>query len=102
MALRVGLDLVAVSTVVESLRGPHRDRYLERVFTDAEIADCRAPGGVSPTQIEVVRERMQTFQMRETSASASPSWCSSGATVPSSCCGASALTPTPTSPATRS
>ena len=33
MALRVGLDLVAVSTVVESLRGAHRERYLERVYT---------------------------------------------------------------------
>jgi holo-[acyl-carrier protein] synthase len=82
MALRVGLDLVALSTVVESLRGQHGDRYLERVYTAGEVADCRdadgelaaerlaarfaakeatikaLPGageGVAPSQIEVVR-----------------------------------------------
>jgi holo-[acyl-carrier protein] synthase len=45
MPLRVGLDLVAVSTVVESLRGPHREHYLERVYTAREVEDCRDPSG---------------------------------------------------------
>lgn len=45
MALRVGLDLVAVSTVAESLRGPHREHYLERVYTEREVDACRGPSG---------------------------------------------------------
>ena len=36
---------VAVATVVESLRGPHREHYLERVYTAREVADCRDPSG---------------------------------------------------------
>lgn len=47
MPLRVGLDLVAVSTVVESLRGAHRERYLERVYTAREVADCGGPSDVT-------------------------------------------------------
>jgi holo-[acyl-carrier protein] synthase len=45
MALRVGTDLVAVATVAESLRGTHRDHYLERVYTERELDDCRGPSG---------------------------------------------------------
>ncbi len=45
MPLRLGLDLVEVSTVVESLRGPHREHYLERVYTAREVADCEGPSG---------------------------------------------------------
>lgn len=45
MALRVGLDLVEVSAVVESLRGSHRDHYLKRIYTDAEVDSCRGPSG---------------------------------------------------------
>jgi holo-[acyl-carrier protein] synthase len=45
MALGVGIDLVAVSSVAESLRGPHRDHYLERVYTAREVEDCRGPSG---------------------------------------------------------
>lgn len=95
MALRVGLDLVAVSTVVESLRGAHRERYLERVFTAREVEDCGGgpsdatlaperlaarfaakeaaikalPGageGVAPTQIEVVRDDDGSVSLRLT------------------------------------
>lgn len=28
-----------------SLRGPHREHYLERIYTAAEVDDCRAPSG---------------------------------------------------------
>lgn len=45
MALRVGLDLVEVSTVAESLRGAHREHYIKRVYTDREVDDCRGPSG---------------------------------------------------------
>ena len=52
MALRVGLDLVEVSTVAESLRGAHRERYLERVYTDREVETCSGSSG------QVVAERL--------------------------------------------
>jgi holo-[acyl-carrier protein] synthase len=52
MALRVGLDLVEVSTVAESLRGDHRERYLERVYTAREVEDCKGPSGrVDPERL---------------------------------------------------
>ena len=52
MALRVGLDLVEVSTVAESLRGAHREHYLERVYTDREVATCTGPSGeVEPQRL---------------------------------------------------
>jgi holo-[acyl-carrier protein] synthase len=43
--LSVGIDLVAVATVAESLRGPHREHYLERIYTEREVEDCRGPSG---------------------------------------------------------
>jgi holo-[acyl-carrier protein] synthase len=45
MALRVGLDLVSVDSVAASLRGAHREHYLERIYTKAEVEDCRGPSG---------------------------------------------------------
>jgi holo-[acyl-carrier protein] synthase len=52
MPLRVGLDLVEVSSVAESLRGAHREHYLERVYTDAEVDACRGPSGrVEPERL---------------------------------------------------
>jgi holo-[acyl-carrier protein] synthase len=36
---RVGIDLVAVETVAAAIR-EHGDRYLARVFTPRELADC--------------------------------------------------------------
>jgi holo-[acyl-carrier protein] synthase len=46
MPLRVGIDLVSASTVAEAL-ATHGDRYLRRVYTEAEIADC----GVDPLRL---------------------------------------------------
>jgi holo-[acyl-carrier protein] synthase len=40
--LRVGIDLVTVHTVTDAL-AEHGERYLRRVFTDREIADCGGP-----------------------------------------------------------
>jgi holo-[acyl-carrier protein] synthase len=45
MALRIGLDLVAVDSVAQSLRGEHREHYLKRVYTEREVDDCRGPSG---------------------------------------------------------
>jgi holo-[acyl-carrier protein] synthase len=42
--LRVGIDLVKASTVAEAL-AEHGERYLRRVYTDAEVAQCGGPDG---------------------------------------------------------
>lgn len=39
MSLRVGIDLVPTAAVSDSIE-THGDRYLDRVFTPAELADC--------------------------------------------------------------
>jgi holo-[acyl-carrier protein] synthase len=44
-ALRIGIDLVSVAAVAETLRGEHREHYLERIYTAREVDDCRGPSG---------------------------------------------------------
>ena len=44
MGVRVGVDMVAVDDVEESIR-VHSERYLGRVYTTTELADCRLPDG---------------------------------------------------------
>ena len=44
MGLRVGIDLVSIDAVEESVR-IHSGRYLRRVYTAREVRDCRAPDG---------------------------------------------------------
>ena len=51
MAIRVGIDLVGVAEVEESLRA-HPDRYLARIYTPREVEDCRG------SSAEVVAERL--------------------------------------------
>ncbi len=51
MPIRVGLDLVDVSTVEASLHAAHGERYLERLFTEREVADCRTPVGIDPERL---------------------------------------------------
>jgi holo-[acyl-carrier protein] synthase len=51
MPIRVGLDLVAVDSVEESLQAAHGDRYLERLFTEREVADCRTAAGIDPERL---------------------------------------------------
>jgi holo-[acyl-carrier protein] synthase len=52
MAIRVGLDLVAVDSVAQTLRGEHREHYLKRVYTEREVDDCRGPSGrVEPERL---------------------------------------------------
>ncbi len=45
MAIRVGLDLVAVESVAATLRAAHREHYLQRIYTEREVEDCRGPSG---------------------------------------------------------
>jgi holo-[acyl-carrier protein] synthase len=49
--IRVGIDLVAVAAVAESLGGPHRNHYLERIYTPREVDQCRG----SSQQVEPER-----------------------------------------------
>jgi holo-[acyl-carrier protein] synthase len=50
MAVRVGIDLVSVQSVQDSLRA-HPERYLTRVYTDREVTDCRTDGGVDAERL---------------------------------------------------
>ena len=46
MPSRVGIDLIAVESVEESIR-THDERYLNRVYTPRELADCRSGAGMN-------------------------------------------------------
>lgn len=48
---RVGIDLVATDSVEQSLQASHGERYLERVYTDPEIEDCRTAAGIDPERL---------------------------------------------------
>jgi holo-[acyl-carrier protein] synthase len=50
MTLRVGTDLVLVETVRGSLDA-HADHYLERVYTEREVEDCRTPDGIDAERL---------------------------------------------------
>ena len=51
MPIELGLDLVSVEAVAESLLGPHGSRYLARVYTAREIDDCRTSSGIDPRRL---------------------------------------------------
>jgi holo-[acyl-carrier protein] synthase len=50
MALRVGTDLVFIDTVRESIAA-HAEHYLERVYTEREIDDCRGSRGLDAERL---------------------------------------------------
>ncbi len=50
MAVRVGIDLVAVDTVRQAMH-EHGDRYLQRIYTAAELRDCRDADGIIPQRL---------------------------------------------------
>jgi holo-[acyl-carrier protein] synthase len=50
MAVRVGIDLVSVQAVQDSLRA-HEDSYLSRVYTDREVTDCRTADGMDAERL---------------------------------------------------
>jgi holo-[acyl-carrier protein] synthase len=45
MPMRVGIDLVRVDSIEESL-DTHGEHYLHRVYTERELRDCATPDGV--------------------------------------------------------
>jgi holo-[acyl-carrier protein] synthase len=45
MAMRVGTDLVSIDSVRKSIH-EHGARYLERVYTEDELRDCRTDQGI--------------------------------------------------------
>ncbi len=48
--MRVGIDLVSVDTVTESIRN-HGERYLKRIYTDTELHDCQGAVGPTPERL---------------------------------------------------
>jgi holo-[acyl-carrier protein] synthase len=51
VTIRVGLDLVAIESIAESLRAAHRERYLQRVYTEREVDDCRTATGLDAERL---------------------------------------------------
>jgi holo-[acyl-carrier protein] synthase len=51
VSIRVGLDLVAVESIADALRASHRDRYLDRVYTEREVLDCQTANGLDPERL---------------------------------------------------
>jgi holo-[acyl-carrier protein] synthase len=50
MPVRVGVDLVSVKSIADSLRD-HGDDYVQRVFTAQEAKDCVTPAGLSASSL---------------------------------------------------
>ncbi len=50
MTVRVGIDLVSVQAVQDSLHA-HSDSYLSRVYTDREVTDCRTADGMDAERL---------------------------------------------------
>jgi holo-[acyl-carrier protein] synthase len=50
LSIRVGLDLVSVQTVSDSLAA-HGQHYLERVYSEREVDDCRAGAEIDPERL---------------------------------------------------
>jgi holo-[acyl-carrier protein] synthase len=48
--VRVGIDLVSVSSVQEAIR-LHAKSYLERVYSERELQDCRLSQGIAPERL---------------------------------------------------
>lgn len=48
--MRVGIDLVSVEMVRESLE-THGERYTQFVYTERELADCSSEHGIDPARL---------------------------------------------------
>jgi holo-[acyl-carrier protein] synthase len=48
--LRVGIDLVEVAAVEESVR-THAERYLTRIYTEREVSDCGGAAAIRPDSL---------------------------------------------------
>jgi holo-[acyl-carrier protein] synthase len=82
--IRVGFDLVSVAAVEAELRAPTRDRYLARVYTEREVAECTTDRGISAERlaarfaakeatIKVLPSSNVGFSLREIEAQRAPS-----------------------------
>jgi holo-[acyl-carrier protein] synthase len=49
--IQVGIDLVEVEDVAETLKSRLADRYLARVYTQQEVLDCTRHRGVDPVRL---------------------------------------------------
>jgi holo-[acyl-carrier protein] synthase len=83
MPNRVGIDLVSVDEVRDSIR-IHGDHYLERVYSESELADCRKSDSVDPERLaarfaakeaamKVLRARDEAVTWREIEVRRDPS-----------------------------
>jgi holo-[acyl-carrier protein] synthase len=50
MAMRVGIDLVSVETVRNSI-AEHGEHYLKRVYSDREVRDCTTSSGLDAERL---------------------------------------------------
>ncbi|MGO9247635.1 MAG: holo-ACP synthase [Solirubrobacteraceae bacterium] len=50
MSMRVGIDLVSVESVRDSVN-MHGEHYLRRIYTERELQDCSTPTGVNPERL---------------------------------------------------
>ena len=50
MAVRVGIDLVAVEAVRDAV-SEHGEHYLNRIYTEAEIRECRTSQSMIPERL---------------------------------------------------
>jgi holo-[acyl-carrier protein] synthase len=50
MAIRVGIDLVSADAVRDSIRA-HGERYVRRVYSEREVADCRTATAIDPERL---------------------------------------------------
>ncbi len=50
MAIRVGIDLVSADAVRDSIAA-HGERYLQRVYSEREVADCGTAAGLDPERL---------------------------------------------------
>lgn len=50
MLVRVGIDMVSVESVRESIQ-THGDHYLKRIYTEREVEDCKTSAGVDPERL---------------------------------------------------
>jgi holo-[acyl-carrier protein] synthase len=50
MPVRVGIDLVSVDAVRESIQ-THAQHYLERIYTERELEECTTAGSIDPERL---------------------------------------------------
>jgi holo-[acyl-carrier protein] synthase len=48
--VRVGIDLVSVDSVRDSIQ-VHGEHYLKRIYTQREIQECQSPTGLDPERL---------------------------------------------------